>query len=308
MSPIRGDEFSGRSVEEAIERGLRELGRRRDQVDIEILDRGKPANMLGMGGEDARVLLSYEETEALEPEPDVDEAEVPRRPADRRAEPSRGMSAGAADEDEEPAPAFGEELPIGAEVLTALLDVMGVDADVKIEQIPGREGVEVAGAELGVLIGRGGENLVALQQVVSAITSRKVGRTVHVPVDVEGYRRRREDQLREVARRVAERVRATGQAVTLEPMLAYERRVVHLVVQGTAGLRTESVGNEPNRRVIISSTAPGARGPIGPRFGPRPGAPRPGGFRPPGYGPRRTFGPGPEGHPRYGRPPRPGGS
>ena len=114
MSPIRGDEFSGRSVEEAIERGLRELGRRRDQVDIEVLDRGKPANMLGMGGEDARVLLSYEETEALEPEPDVDEAEVPRRPADRRAEPSRGMSAGAADEDEEPAPAFSEELPIGA--------------------------------------------------------------------------------------------------------------------------------------------------------------------------------------------------
>ena len=105
---------------------------------------------------------------------------------------------------------------------------MGVDADVKIEQIPGREGVEVAGAELGVLIGRGGENLVALQQVVSAITSRKVGRTVHVPVDVEGYRRRREDQLREVARRVAERVRATGQAVTLEPMLAYAGRMTTL--------------------------------------------------------------------------------
>ena len=84
MSPIRGDEFTGRSVEEAIERGLRELGKRRDQVDIEILDKGKPANMLGMGGEDARVLLSYEETEAEEAPP-VDEAEVPRRPAAARA-------------------------------------------------------------------------------------------------------------------------------------------------------------------------------------------------------------------------------
>jgi spoIIIJ-associated protein len=283
MSPIRGDEFTGRTVEEAIERGLRELGRRRDQVDIEILDRGKPANMLGMGGEDARVLLSYEEVEADEPEPVVDEAEVPRRPAEARAD--------VADE-EEPPRVFGEELPIGAEVLSALLDAMGVEAEVKIEQIPGREGVEVSGPDLGALIGRGGENLVALQQVVSAITSRKVGHTVHVPVDVEGYRLRREEHLREVARRVAERVRASGQAVTLEPMLAYERRVVHLVVQGQSGLRTESVGNEPNRRVVISSTAPGARGPVGPRvFSPGQGAPRPGGFGRPGYGPRRTFSP-----------------
>lgn len=282
MSPLRGDEFTGRTPEEAIERGLRELGRRRDQVDIEILDRGKPANMLGMGGEDARVLLSYEETLALEPEPVVDEAEVPRRPADAHAE---------AGEEEEPPRVFGEELPIGAEVLSALLEVMGIEGEVKIEMIPGREGVEVAGEDLGALIGRGGENLVALQQVVSAIASRKVGHTVHVPVDVEGYRLRREEHLREVARRVAERVRASGQAVTLEPMLAYERRVVHLVVQGVGGLRTESVGNEPNRRVVISSTAHGARGPVGPRvFSPRSAPPRPG-FGRPGYPPRRSFGP-----------------
>ena len=288
MSPIRGDEFTGRTVEEAIERGLRELGRRRDQVDIEILDRGKPANMLGLGGEDARVLLSYEETEADEAQPAVDEAEVPRRPAAPRAE---------ADEEEEAPPAYAEELPIGATVLSELLEVMGIEAEVKIEQIPGREGVEVEGPELGALIGRGGENLVALQQVVSAITSRRVGRTVHVPIDVEGYRRRREDSLREVARRVAERVRATGQAVTLEPMLAYERRVVHLVVQTVPGLRTESVGIEPNRRVVISSTAPGARGPAGQR----------GPMRPPGLGPRRTFGPRPGGfQSRYGGPRRPG--
>jgi len=288
MSPIRGDEFTGRSVEEAIERGLRELGRRRDQVDIEILDRGKPANMLGMGGEDARVLLSYEEVEEDEPQPVVDEAEVPRRPPGER--PATG-------EDEEPAAAFGEELPIGAEILSGLLEAMGVEAEVKIEQIPGREGVEVSGGDLGALIGRGGENLVALQQVVSAMTSRRVGRTVHVPVDVEGYRRRREDQLREIAARVASRVRSSGQAVTLEPMLAYERRVVHLAVQDQPGIRTESVGIEPNRRVVISSTAPGARGPLPFRPGP-PAGPRPRPAGPPRgtpYGPRRAFGPRPGG-------------
>jgi len=295
VSPIQGDEFTGRTVEEAVERGLRELGKRRDQVDIEVLDKGKPANMLGLGGEDARVLLSYEESESDEPQPAIDEAEVPRRPAAHRE---------AVEADEEAARALAEELPIGASVTSHLLEVMGIEAEVKIERIPGREGVAVSGADLGALIGRGGENLVALQQVVSAITSKKVGRTVHVPVDIEGYRLRREDQVREVAKGVAERVRATGQAVTLEPMLAYERRVVHLAVQGTTGLRTESVGIEPNRRVVISSTAPGARGPVGMRApGMRGAGPR-GPMRRPGPG--RTFGPGSGGFgSRYGGPPRP---
>jgi spoIIIJ-associated protein len=298
VSPLRGEEFTGRTVEEAIERGLRELGKRRTDVDIEVLEKGKPANMLGLGGEDARVLLSFQEDEveaAAEVAPD--EAEVPRRPI-REAE---------AEEVEEGPPAYAEELAVGAGVLRELLGLIAIEADVRIEDRPGREGLEVEGPDLGILIGRGGENLIALQQVVSAITSRRVGRTVHVSLDIEGYRHRREDQLREVARRVAGRVRTTGQAVTLEPMLAYERRVVHLAVQGQAGIRTESVGIEPNRRVVISSTAPGARGPAPPRQA-RPGAP--GGFRRPGapggFGQRRPYGPRPGGfRPRGGMGPPP---
>ena len=284
--PLRGEEFTGRTVEEAIERGLLELGRKRSEVDIEILERGKPANMLGMGGVDARVLLSFtEEERAAEPEPVIDEAEVPRRPDAVRAAADRAL-----DEAEDAAPAFAEELAAGLTVLKALLEKMGIDADVKLDDRPGLEGLEIEGQDLGALIGRGGENLIALQQVVSAMTSKQVGRSVHVPVDVEGYRRRREDQLREIAQRVASRVRATGQAVTLEPMLAYERRIVHLAVQDQPGLKTESVGMDPNRRVVISSTAPGARGPFreGGGYPPRPG----GG----GYGPRRGYGPRPGGY------------
>jgi spoIIIJ-associated protein len=298
--PLRGEEFTGRTVEEAIERGLLELGRKRSDVDIEILERGKPANMLGMGGVDARVLLSFTEDErAVEPEPVIDEAEVPRRPDAVRAAADRAL-----DEAEDAAPAFAEELAAGRTVLAALLDKMGIEADVKLDDRPGLESLEIEGPDLGVLIGRGGENLVALQQIVSAMTSKQVGRSVHVPVDVEGYRRRREDQLREIAQRVAGRVRATGQAVTLEPMLAYERRIVHLAVQDQPGLKTESVGMDPNRRVVISSTAPGARGPVPFRGGPRPvggfrPGPRPGGFA----GGRRPYGPRPGGP----RPPRPGG-
>ena len=302
--PLRGEEFTGRTVEEAIERGLRELGRKRAEVDIEVLERGKPANMLGMGGEDARVLLSFDEAEhAEEPEALFDEAEVPRRPDAIRAAQDR-----AADEAEEAAPAYAEELAAGVVVLRELLEKMDIDAEVTLEDRPGMEGVEVLGPELGALIGRGGENLIALQQITSAITSRRVGRTVHVPVDIEGYRRRREDQLREIANRVASRVRASGVAFTLEPMLAYERRIVHLTVQGQEGIRSESVGIEPNRRVVVSSTAPGAHGPA--PFRPPPAGP--GGFRPRpaspgGYGPRRGFGPRPGGGPSGGFPPRPGG-
>ncbi len=301
--PLRGEEFTGRTVEEAIERGLLELGRKRSDVDIEILERGKPANMLGMGGVDARVLLSFTEDErAQEPEPVVDEREVPRRPDAVRAAAER-----AADEAEERTPMLAEELALGRSVLGELLEKMDVEAEVAMDDRPGMEGLEVGGAELGALIGRGGENLVALQQIVSAITSKRVGHTVHVPVDVEGYRKRREEQLREIARRVAGRVKTTGQAVTLEPMLAYERRIVHLAVQGQPGIKTESVGMDPNRRVVISSTAPGARGPIG--FRPaRPGgfrpAPRPGGVGGPGgFAGRRPYPSRPGGV----RPPRPGG-
>lgn len=302
--PLRGEEFTGRTVEEAIERGLLELGRKRSDVDIEILERGKPANMLGMGGVDARVLLSFTEDErAQEPEPVVDEREVPRRPDAVRAAAERAADR-AADEAEAATPMLAEDLSLGLAVLTELLQKMDVEAQVTMDDRPGMEGLEVGGAELGALIGRGGENLVALQQIVSAITSKRVGHTVHVPVDVEGYRKRREEQLREIARRVAGRVKTTGQAVTLEPMLAYERRIVHLAVQGEAGIKTESVGMDPNRRVVISSTAPGARGPIG--FRPaRPGgfrpAPRPGG--PGGFAGRRPYPPRPGGV----RPPRPEG-
>lgn len=290
MSPLRGEEFTGRTVEEAIERGLRQLARTRAGVDIEVLDRGKPSNMLGMGGEDARVLLSFQEDERdLEPEPVVDEAEVPRRPDAIRAATERRAEA------EEASAPLMEELELGAEILREVLAKMGISAEVSIDGREGMEGIEIHGEDLGAVIGRGGENLVSLQHVVSAITSKRVGHSVHVPVDIEGYRHRREEQLREIAHTVAGRVRTSGQAVTLEPMLAYERRIVHLALQREDGVRTESVGVDPNRRVVILSSAPGSRVP--------PPA-QPGGFR------SRSTMPGPRGYGRPasgGFPPRPGG-
>jgi spoIIIJ-associated protein len=291
---LRGEEYTGRTVEEAIERGLAALHKRRPDVDIEVLEEGKPANMLGLGGEDARVLITFQEEERPEEEeqPIIDEAEVPRRPASVRED---------VEALEEAPPAYAEELVRGAEALREILALMGMTADVVVRDRPEPQ-LEIEGQELGVLIGRHGENLIALQQLVSLITSRRSGRIVYVAVDIEGYRRRREQQLREIALRVAGRVRATSQAVTLEPMLAYERRIVHLALQDDRDVRTESVGVDPNRRVVVlpKRVAPGpVRPPLARpqrpfRSGPRPGYPRrpPSGGRPPGGRPpyRRPFG------------------
>src|SRR5438477_4110950 len=121
MSPLRGEEYTGRSVEEAIERGLRALHKKRTEVDIEILEKGKPANVLGIGGEDARVLLAFQEEESVqEPEPVIDEADVPRRPdalRERDEEPEEAAS-----------PAFAEELAAGVGILKDLLALMGIEA------------------------------------------------------------------------------------------------------------------------------------------------------------------------------------
>src|SRR2546428_10300501 len=284
---LRGEEFTGRTTEEAIERGLATLRKKRGDVDIEVLEEGKPANMLGMGGEDARVLITFQEEEQPEEEPVVDEAEVPRRPA-------------AASDDieavEEAPPAYAEELVTGAAVLREIVDGMGIQAEVIVRERP-EPMLEIEGPDLGVVIGRHGENLIALQQLTSLITSRRVGHTVYVGIDIEGYRHRREEQLREIARRVAGRVRATNQAVTLEPMLAYERRIVHLALQDDRDVRTESVGIDPNRRVVVLPKRAGPA-PVRPQRSFSPTGPRPGYPRRPGTGSgrapfRRTFGPRP---------------
>src|SRR2546426_5945868 len=191
MSPLRGEEFTGRSVEEAIERGLRALGKKRTDVEYEVLEKGKPANVLGIGGEGARVLITFVEEDAPpEPEPVIDEAEVPRRPdAIREREERREEREDV--EREEQAPALVEDLEAGVGVLRDLLALMGVEAEVALDEGPRHEGIEVLGPDLGALIGRGGGNLVALQQITSAITSRGGRRPGPRPPRLAGDPRRR---------------------------------------------------------------------------------------------------------------------
>lgn len=152
--------------------------------------------------------------------------------------------------------ASAEALQAGKEILEQLVEMMGYDARVEVTTGATAK-ITVYGANdeekeaLGALIGRKGERLSALQHLLNLMLSRKMGTWTRVLVDVEDYRGRRERQLIEVATRAAERVAETGQMLQLEPMSALERRWVHLALRDVEGIITQSIGEEPTRRVVV---------------------------------------------------------
>ncbi|HEX9738643.1 MAG TPA: RNA-binding cell elongation regulator Jag/EloR, partial [Candidatus Limnocylindria bacterium] len=136
-------------------------------------------------------------------------------------------------------------------VLEELLRLMELQGSVEVLMGTEAAKLNVVGTDLGVLIGRRGEKLASLQHIVNLIVARREGQLNRIMVDVENYRGRREDQLRDVADRAAQRVAQSGKIIQLEAMPAMERRIVHLALAEHATVRTQSVGVEPNRRVVI---------------------------------------------------------
>jgi spoIIIJ-associated protein len=153
------------------------------------------------------------------------------------------------------AEASPEALEAGREILDELLKHMGLTVTVSVETGDTSK-LDVRGSDadkeaLGALIGRKGERLSALQHLVNLMLSRKLGAWTRVLVDVEDYRGRRERQLREIATRAAERVNESGKMLQLEPMPALERRWIHLALRNNPDVSTQSIGEEPHRRVVI---------------------------------------------------------
>jgi spoIIIJ-associated protein len=232
-------EVSAKSVDEAIDIALEELGLRRQQVDIEILTPGKPG-LFGIGGEPARVRVT-----ALE--------EGTARPM---AQPEVGPEEHAEVEIKD---LRSPEVDLAIESLTQLLEFMQIESEVTLRapETPG-DGLgrasavlDVDGDDLGLLIGRRGTTLAALQYMVNVMVNRKMGGRVLVNIDAEHYKRRREETLLGLARRMADRVRQTGRSVTLEPMPAAERRIVHLALAEDDLVTTGSVGEGESRKVVI---------------------------------------------------------
>ncbi len=173
--------------------------------------------------------------------------------AEVEAAVAAGTSAKPSSGDDEASP---EALEAGKEILEQLVEMMGYEANVEVSTGATAK-ITVYGADdeekeaLGALIGRKGERLSALQHLVNLMLSRKMGTWTRVLVDVEDYRGRRERQLVEVASRAADRVSETGQMLQLEPMSALERRWVHLALRDREGITTQSIGEEPMRRVVV---------------------------------------------------------
>ena len=232
-------EVSAKSVDEAIDIALEELGLKRQQVEIEILTAGK-SGLLGIGGEPARVRVT-----ALE--------EGTARPM---AEPGVELEERAGVEIKD---LRSPEIDLAIESLTQLLEFMEIDCEVTLRapETPG-DGLgrasavlDMDGDDLGLLIGRRGTTLAALQYMVNVMVNRKMGTRVLVNIDAEHYKRRREETLRGLARRMADRVRQTSRSITLEPMPAAERRIIHLVLAEDEMVTTGSVGEGESRKVVI---------------------------------------------------------
>ena len=281
-------EAEGRTVNEATEKALEQLGLTRAQVDIEVLTEGRP-RLLGFGGEPARVRVTprpapvapppaparivepaaeadedYDEEEDEDEEYDEDEEEGEEDeeyededevPAElQRAAPRRSSAL------PPPVPAEPEDVEAATGVLEELISLMGLEASVTPrEPETAGDGVgmiqavlDVEGEDLGLLIGRRGQTLASLQYLLNLIVAKKINKRVAFGVDVDGYRRRREEALVSLARRTASRVRGTGRSVTLEPMPPNERRIIHLALADDPNVMTVSIGEGEARKVAVT--------------------------------------------------------
>lgn len=269
-------EISAPSVEEAIDKGLASFGLTRTQVKVDIVEHPR-AGFLGLGGRDALVRMARldENGEPMsdpEPEPVKEpakekapqaKAEVkPSKEAPVKKKAARKQEQTPAVQSEAGSEATDDEKAAVAEfavnVVEELLEKMLIKAEVKARYISPVDSmdeellwVDIEGDDLSILIGRRSETLNALQYIASLIINKHMGRLVPLIVDVQGYRSRREEQIRSIAIRMADQCVKSGRRQVLEPMSANERRIVHLTLRGYEGVRTESVGESSHRKVTI---------------------------------------------------------
>ena len=249
-------EKSARTEDAAIAEALSELGMDRDDVSVEILERAK-SGFLGIGASPARVRVSYEcpdEEPVKAPAPVKSE---PKPKAEKKPAPEKKPAAAPA-----PAakPADPDEPAVYGEIrafLSGLLERMGVNAEIEISpRENGGVNVNLTGAAMGAIIGRRGETLDAIQHLTNYVVNKTNDKHLHISVDAEAYRAKREESLARLAEKMAEKAIKYKRSMALEPMNSYERHVIHTALQNYEGVTTSSTGVEPNRRVVVSYVKP----------------------------------------------------
>lgn len=234
-------EMIAATVEEATAKGLEQLGLTEDDVEVEVLDQGGKG-LFGLGSRQARVKLivkNAEETSEFSPPETTVKTEIKPAPALTK------------DQD--------HKLQVARVVVESLLEKMKVHARVVTSFVDSTDekhpeptiSIEVLGDDLSILIGRHSETLNAMQYISSLIISRELNRWVPIMIDIQGFRSRRERQLRQLAHRLAEQASNTGRRQVLEPMPANERRIIHMELREHPDVETESIGEEPYRKVTI---------------------------------------------------------
>jgi spoIIIJ-associated protein len=214
---MKSAEGRGRTLDEAVDAALIELGESRRNVDVKILSE------------------STDETR-------VEVTVIGQADASSTAPAAAATAA---------KPAGAAEADTAKEIVGQLLARMGIRCSVTSRATPEAIVVDVSGRDLGVLIGWRGETLRALQTMTNLLASRKIGPDQRVIVDVERYRQRRENTVREIAYRAARQVKVTGDPITLDAMQPFERRAIHLALESDPDVTTVSIGEEPDRRVVV---------------------------------------------------------
>ena len=277
---IKFIDMTGKTEDEAIRRALAQLGMERDDVSVEILERAK-SGFLGIGGSPATVRVSYDDgqpepkAEPVKPEPKSAAPKAEKKPVycaevlqkEVRAKEKQEREAKRGERKAEPKAEKAPREPavLGEEIrdekseqirtfLSGLLEHMDAKAEVKVYEVEkNRYKVILEGEKLGALIGRRGETLDAIQQLTNySINRGGESKRARVQIDAENYREKREESLERLAQKVAGKVVKYRRNVTLEPMNAYERHVIHTALQDTQYITTFSIGTEPNRRVVVS--------------------------------------------------------
>ncbi|MCH4166421.1 MAG: Jag N-terminal domain-containing protein [Megasphaera sp.] len=257
-------ESTGKTIEDAIRSGLVRLGKIRDEVDIEVL--AEPKNgFLGFGSKPARVRITEKETASAQSvaadttrEENVQtEAVIPEKPVVEKATTTEIPAVTQTEQAVTEEPVVKEEFSAedaavqAKEFLQEVLRNMGMD--VVIEKMIKSDKVilHLHGKNLGILIGKHGQTLDALQYLTNLTTNQGKETRHFIMLDVENYRRRREETLKQLAVRLADRAKRSGQRVILEPMNGYERKIIHVALQDDENIRTESEGQDPYRHVVI---------------------------------------------------------
>lgn len=238
------------TIEEAISAGITEMGVTADAVDVEVLDAGS-RGLFGVGSRQARIRLTLKTSGQIEEAASAGEATWKTVDLPKTAKDLDEISEDAFDVLDD------NLLFVSRRTVAELLEKMKVSAHIEVRYGDmDDEGqrpilVDVQGDDLGVLIGRRAEILNAMQYIVNLIVSKQAERWVQVVVDVQGYRARHERQLRQMAQRMADQAMKAGRRQTLEPMPASDRRIIHLELRDHPGVTTQSVGEEPARKVTV---------------------------------------------------------